>query len=289
MIKRMLLTVVLGVLLIIFGSVVACPTADISGDCVVNLEDFAIMASQWLDDERVEVPDVVNMSQSAAEAAIEDPNLVVGTITQEFNDTISIGNVISQNPLAGQLVPTESTVDFVVSLGPGEEAPDVVGMVQSSAEVIITYFDFTVGTITHAFSSTVDANDVISQNPPAGELLPPGGTIDLVISLGSGVVAPDVVDMSQSAAETAITDEGLTVGAITEDFSSTISAGNVISQNPLAGEVLSTGGAVDLVISLGAGVAVPDVVDMTLSVAQTAITDVGLSVGEITQQHSRCQ
>ena len=30
------------------NSIGACPRADISGDCKVNLEDFAIMASEWL-------------------------------------------------------------------------------------------------------------------------------------------------------------------------------------------------------------------------------------------------
>ncbi len=42
------------VLLVLISSVTctlaACPSADLSGDCRVNFEDFAIMASQWLDD-----------------------------------------------------------------------------------------------------------------------------------------------------------------------------------------------------------------------------------------------
>src|SRR4030042_7073999 len=29
----------------------ACPSADLTGDCRVDFKDFAIMASQWLDDE----------------------------------------------------------------------------------------------------------------------------------------------------------------------------------------------------------------------------------------------
>jgi len=39
--------VVLTVFAVVAG---ACPRADITGDCKVNLEDFAIMASQWLID-----------------------------------------------------------------------------------------------------------------------------------------------------------------------------------------------------------------------------------------------
>jgi surface protein len=50
--KKNLLTISLAVLLIFAGVAgAACPSADISGDCKVNLKDFAIMASQWLNDE----------------------------------------------------------------------------------------------------------------------------------------------------------------------------------------------------------------------------------------------
>jgi surface protein len=47
--KKSLLTISLAVLLIFAGVAgAACPSADLSGDCKVNLEDFAIMASEWL-------------------------------------------------------------------------------------------------------------------------------------------------------------------------------------------------------------------------------------------------
>ncbi len=50
---KMLLTISLAVLLIFSGaaSAAGCPRSDANGDCKVNLEDLAIMASEWLDDE----------------------------------------------------------------------------------------------------------------------------------------------------------------------------------------------------------------------------------------------
>ncbi len=46
---KMLLTISLAVLLIFAGIVpAACPGADANADCKVNLDDFAIMASEWL-------------------------------------------------------------------------------------------------------------------------------------------------------------------------------------------------------------------------------------------------
>ncbi len=63
---------------------------------------------------------------------------------------------------------------------------------------------------------------------------------------------PDVTGQTQAAAETAITDASLSVGTVTQEYSSTVAAGTVISQNPPAGtEVDSTGSAVALVVSRG--------------------------------------
>ena len=63
---------------------------------------------------------------------------------------------------------------------------------------------------------------------------------------------PNVTGLGQAAAETAITDAGLTVGTVSEASSDTVPAGNVISQSPAAGSSVSNGSAVDLVVSTGA-------------------------------------
>ena len=65
------------------------------------------------------------------------------------------------------------------------------------------------------------------------------------------ILVPDVVGLPLAEAETVIIDAGLTVGTITEDYSDTITAGDVISQDPASSELLPPGGVVDLVISLG--------------------------------------
>ena len=59
--KKNLLTISLAVLLIFAGIAgAACPSMDLSGDCKVNLEDFAIMSSDWLT--TYDVDDLVDMA-----------------------------------------------------------------------------------------------------------------------------------------------------------------------------------------------------------------------------------
>ena len=54
-----------------------------------------------------------------------------------------------------------------------------------------------------------------------------------------------------TAAESAITGAGLTVGVISSANSATVAAGDVISQRPVAATSVTAGSVVDLVVSLG--------------------------------------
>ena len=82
----------------------------------------------------------------------------------------------------------------------------------------------------------------------------PGTPVDLVVSLGvEPVLVPDVVNQTQAAAEAAIVATTLTVGNVTTAYSPTVTAGNVISQNPIGGASALPGTPVDLVVSLEVG------------------------------------
>ncbi len=114
----------------------------------------------------------------------------------------------------------------------------------------------TVGTVTQAYSDIVAEGLVISQDPLAcTECAAVGAPVDLVVSLGEApamVDVPNVTGLPQAEAETAIDNAGLTVGAVTQDYSGVVAAGNVISQDPAAcSECADAGASVDLVVSLG--------------------------------------
>ena len=111
------------------------------------------------------------------------------------------GDVISQNPAAGQSVNEGTAVDLVVSLGPAlATVPDVVGLPQTNAEAAILAASLSVGNGHHGRTdTTVPAGDVISQDPVAGaSRRTSGSAVDLVVSLGPAqVTVPDVVGLSQ--------------------------------------------------------------------------------------------
>jgi beta-lactam-binding protein with PASTA domain len=197
----------------------------------------------------------VNLAQAAAQTAITNAGLAVGTITQANSPTVPVGSVISQNPVAGASVAPGSSVALVISLGPANvSVPNVVNLAQAAAQTAITNAGLAVGTITQANSPTIAVGKVISQNPVSGASVAPGSSVALVISLGpANVNVPNVVNLAQAAAQTAITNAGLVVGTVTQSNSPTVPVGSVISQNPVSGASVAPSTPVDLVVSLGPG------------------------------------
>jgi Dockerin type I domain/PASTA domain len=84
---------------------------------------------------------------------------------------------------------------------------------------------------------------------------PVGGFIDP--SIGSQptatppVTVPGVVGMTQSAANASITAAGLRLGTLTQQHSTSVTTGIVISESPITGTSVAAGSAVNIVVSSG--------------------------------------
>ena len=161
--------------------------------------------------------------------------------------------------------------------------PNVVGLTQAEAATAITNADLTPNPL-FANSATVPIGIVISQQPQAGVTRQFGTTINFTVSLGA--VVPNVVNLTQAQATSALTAAGLAVGSITLE-NSNVQAGRVISQSPASGTSVNPGTGVALAISIGpANRAIPNVVGLTQGAATVAIQNAGLVVGTVTTQSS---
>jgi len=130
--------------------------------------------------------------------------------------------------------------------------PDLVGMAREAAETEITHANLQVGTIAEQYSTIVPAGIVISQDPADGTWLVFGTIVDMEVSVGPEMTTvPNVVGMTQEEAEAEIANTNLQVGTITEQYSTIIPAGKVISQDPADGTSVVLNSTVDLVVSLG--------------------------------------
>ena len=166
--------------------------------------------------------------------------------------------------------------------------PNVVNQTQAAATTAIAGAGLVVGAVTQQSSATVLAGNVSSQNPAAGVGVATGSAVNLVVSTGPApapgpVAVPNVLNLTQAVATTAITNTGLVLGTVSQSSSVTVPAGSVISQNPSAGTSVAVGSAVALIVSTGP-VAVPSVVNMTQAAATTAISFAGLAIGTVSTE-----
>lgn len=96
------------------------------------------------------------------------------------------------------------------------------------------------------------------------------------------LAVPNLVGLQEPVAREIIELAELVVGDIGTAASETVPAGEVISQDPTAGSLVSSGSAVDLVVSFGLPrVSVPDVSGLSRPAAQTALESASLIIGQV--------
>lgn len=78
--------------------------------------------------ETIVMPDLSNMTESAAKTTLKNNKLEIGTVKSEYHETIEKGLVISQSVLKDVDVEVGTTIDIVISLGAkSEDEPDQEG------------------------------------------------------------------------------------------------------------------------------------------------------------------
>lgn len=135
--------------------------------------------------EKATVPNLVDLSQEDAEAALAAVGLV-GSATEDYSDKYEAGIVMSQKTKADKKVDAGTTVEYVVSKGPKVEMVEVPSLSRMNKdEAIQALYEAGLkkGNVTEDYSF-VTAGLVASQSAPPGSLLEKGQSVDFVISLG---------------------------------------------------------------------------------------------------------
>lgn len=128
------------------------------------------------------VPDVVGLPVNAATKALTDARLVVGKTTNQNSDRPK-GEVLATNPKAASKVPPGTRVDLVVSNGVAlVEVPNVVGMPYPTAYATLTQAGFQVPQPSQEVSDKVPPGAVLKQVPKAGERLPAGSIVSIIVA-----------------------------------------------------------------------------------------------------------
>jgi len=190
----------------------------------------------------IAVPAVTGKTQADAEKALKDAGLQA-SISSAFSSTVVKGVVISQAPGVGQMVPSQTSIGIVVSMGAQNvTVPDVTNQTESQAGLTIKSLGLGTAKDVSNHSSVYKSGRIAGQFPAAGSSVPPGTIMGLIVSLGSSTTTPSISvpsldGMTSANAEKSLTNLGLQMVAV--QWSGTGDPVNqVVGQVPNQGELL---------------------------------------------------
>ncbi|MBR4813449.1 MAG: PASTA domain-containing protein [Lachnospiraceae bacterium] len=204
----------------------------------------------------IEMPDYRGLDYSVAIAKLQalemSLNITYEPAPESYEEYPVEGHVIKQLPDAGEPLREGDSVLLMYSIGDGLfEIGDYRGM---TAEQVRYALDNKLDVrIDWVESDTVMENYVVDTQPGAGEKIPLGSTITVLLSRGNTkyTEVPNVIGKGEADAKALLVAAKLDYS--TEwDYSDTVPAGTVISQSPDAtAENVEKGTVVKLVISAG--------------------------------------
>jgi eukaryotic-like serine/threonine-protein kinase len=228
------------------------------------------------------VPNVSKLSENRAVSTLRADGLkpkvqvvpgVVGTA----------GRVISQSPAHPATVRKGSSVVLNVGGTPPQVAvPVVTGLFESVAQQQLGAMGFNVKVrlVKQTEASQIQGT-VILEKPTAQAQVPKGTTVMISVVSGSALVTvPNWSKEPAAAAGVLLTTADLKLGSNSTGFSPTVPQGDVIRSSPASGTSIKRGTAVDLVISGGPGVQIPNLIGQNLQAAELELQGLGLGVAQ---------
>ena len=235
----------------------------------------------------ISVPDVSNLSESAARSKLQEAGLKAAGQTEEItSDKIPEGKVVKTNPEAKAIVQKGREVVLYISIGGRKiKMKDYTNMDYKEAVEALVKLDFKESKIKkkEEYSDTVEKGKIISQTPEANsEVTPDKTTVKFVVSKGAKPIKiSDYVGMTINEALLDLANNGINESQVKQtQQESDKEAGTILSQTPSAGSsVTPSNTIINFVVSSGPNeVSVPDFTGMSKSEVQSAAKEAGLTV-----------
>lgn len=195
----------------------------------------------------IKVPDLTKMSVEEINKWIMENGLKV-TYSESYNETISLGNIISANVKTDDIIETGSEIEIVISKGRLE-----MPKVESISEFTIWANTNNVNyDIISEYSATILKDEIIKTSHQTGDVIKKDDTVIITISKGKSVTIPSFLGQGKSAIQNKCTSLNLncsfTYGGYTENTKRDIA----LKQSKASGTIVSEG--TNLVITLSSGV-----------------------------------
>ncbi|HEX3012606.1 MAG TPA: Stk1 family PASTA domain-containing Ser/Thr kinase [Syntrophomonadaceae bacterium] len=134
------------------------------------------------------------------------------------------------------------------------EVPNIKNMDIREANLKLKEVGLKMNVIDEQYDDKVEKDKIISQDPSQGQKVKKGREIKVIISKGPELIkVPNLVGYDLDEAEIMLENKGLQRGSVDEEYNDRFAEGQVISQDPGAGDKISANRKVNLVVSNGAG------------------------------------
>tara|TARA_B100002019_G_scaffold65529_1_gene56247 strand:+ start:2278 stop:4047 length:1770 start_codon:yes stop_codon:yes gene_type:complete len=242
----------------------------------------------------VEVPDLTGSEQAQALNDLQSIGFIVG-IENSADSSVPSGFVIRTQPPANTITNPDTLVTIIVSVGPEAfPIPYVIDLEVARGVYVIEESGFEVGQKLEVNDDNIPRGFIISQNPIAGTKMGPNSTVDLVISAGPSLI--EISDLSRKSIVDAIQILE-TLGfdyEFVEEYSEDVSVGLVSHTIPRAGELVTLDQVIQVIVSIGLKVEVPNLIGFTYQEASNILQEIGLlpsasgdTGGRISEQNPR--
>lgn len=231
----------------------------------------------WLADGRWSTaPRTQGLTQQAAESIIREAGLIPHVALAQ-DDATPVGKVARTVPAAGARMLRGAALNVVVSTGRATVPAIAAGTSDRVASELLTAAGVTIARRSGGYSATVVRGGVLGTDPAAGSPIHAGDTVTLLLSDGPEPVAiPPVAGKSVEDAQNKLIVAGFIVGEPETAFDADQPDGAVLGTKPEAGQALSPGSPVSLVINQGA--TVPDLRGRPIDQAITSLQADGWQV-----------
>ena len=226
----------------------------------------------------IEIPDLTGSEQAQALEDLQNLGFKVG-IENSADASVPAGSVIRTQPPSNTIINPDSLVTIIVSVGPEAfPIPYVLDIETERAIYVVEESGFTLGQLLEVNDENIPRGFVISQNPVAGTKMSPGTTVDLVVSKGPSLI--EISDLSRKSPEDAIQILE-TLGfeyELIEEYSEDVEIGLVSGTIPKAGEIVTPDELIQVIVSLGIKIEVPEVEGLGYEDAINILEELGLVV-----------
>jgi serine/threonine-protein kinase len=200
----------------------------------------------------IEVPKVIGMQLDAAQKAIINRGLRIEVAKEVYNESVPLGSVVTQVPVAKSIVKEGRYIFVTISKGKELIAvPHIVGLNQRTAKINLMRVGLELGNTTYDFSDDIGKDTIISQSSKPGAKLPYGEYVHIVISKGSEkqIKIPSLIGLTLTEAMQLLKESDLILGTVEHKPDGTFLPDIVIKQFPLSGEIVQPESTVNVTIT----------------------------------------